>query len=338
MVNKYYVLDIQPGRSLIEHLVSQGFTVFTTSWRNPQREHGHWGFDDYASAVLGAMTVCEEIAGSDAVHVVAMCAGGLVACGAGCVLEARGERDRLRSLTLCLTAVDTAYPGAAGSMVTPETAPWLHVEAARRGYVEASQLAGTFAWTKPNEGVWTFWVNNYVLGKRPPAVDILYWAADATNVPGALNRDMVRISLENAFARDSGLTVLGVPIDAGTISCPNYIMAAETDHLTPWHGCYPAVHILGGRSRFVLGNRGHVGAVVNPGGRSARYRTGSTTGRSADEWLEAAKVHTGTWWKDWVPWLRRRSGDLVAAAAGVGSLAYPPIEDAPGRYVRVRGD
>jgi polyhydroxyalkanoate synthase subunit PhaC len=339
MVNKYYVLDLAPGRSLIEHLIAAGHTVFAISWRNPTEDQRDWGIDRYARGVLSALDAIAEITGEERVNVAALCAGGMVVAGMASALAREGHGARLRSLTLSVCSIDSTHAGAAGAMITPDTAPWLNIEAARRGYVQGHQIAGSFAWMRPNEGVWSYWVNNYLMGKRPPAVDILYWADDATNIPGALNRDMVRISLENAFDGNSDMTCLGAPLDLKRVRCDSFVIAAESDHLTPWQSCYPATELLGGRSSFLLSAGGHISATVNPpGGSRGGYWAGPAGKQDADEWVAAAKHHDGSWWEHWSAWLTRRGGQPIPARSELGSAAHPPIEPAPGTYVHARSD
>lgn len=338
MVNKYYILDVSPGRSLIEHLVAHGQTVFAISWRNPEPEHTDWNLDRYCRSVLAAMDAIEDITEAGQLNVVGLCAAGFVVAALSSALAQRRQGDRIRTLTLSVCPLDSAYAGAVGAMVTRDTEPWLHLEAARRGYVKGHQIAGSFAWLRPNEGVWSNWVNNYLLGMPPPAVDILYWAADSTNVPWALNRDMVRLSLENAFVYPSELRCLGAPLDLSVVKCDAYIIAAKSDHITPWPSCYAAADLLGGRTRFILSGGGHISATVNPPGRSrGGYWTGPGRGRGHEEWLSRARKCEGSWWNDWIRWLRRRAGPLVAAPTEMGSADHSAIEPAPGSYVRVRG-
>jgi polyhydroxyalkanoate synthase len=337
MVNKYYVLDLAPGRSLIQHLVARGQTVFAISWRNPSPDDTDWSLDHYAQSVLSAMDAALDITSSEHLSVAGLCAGGQLVLGTAAAIAQRGEGHRVRTVTLSACAVDSAYPGGPDSMVTADTAPWLNIEAARRGYVEAHRIAGTFAWLRPNEGVWNSWVNNYLLGKPPRALDLLYWAADATNIPGALYRDMIRLSLENAFVSESEMRVLGTPLDLSTLTCDAYVVAAEHDHLTPWPGCYAATRALGGSSRFVLSTGGHISATVNPPGTGqGGFRVGSATGEPHDDWFSAAPHRDDSWWPDWTAWLARRSGRLVPAPDRLGNVRHPVLAAAPGVYVHER--
>jgi polyhydroxyalkanoate synthase len=339
MVNKFYVLDLAPERSLIQHLINAGHTVFAISWRNPGPDQADWGIDHYAQAVLSALDAIAEITGEERVNVAALCAGGMVVAGMASALAREGHGRRLRSLTLIVCSIDSSRAGAAGAMVTRETAPWLNIEAARRGYVQGHQIAGSFAWMRPNEGVWSYWVNNYLMGRPPPAVDILYWADDATNIPGALNRDMVRISLENAFDGQSEMRCLGAPLDLSRVRCDSFVIAAESDHLTPWQSCYPATSLLGGRSTFLLSAGGHISATVNPPvGSRGGYWSGPAGRQPADEWLAGAKHYDGSWWDSWTAWLTRRGGQRIPARTELGSTLHPPIGPAPGTYVHERSD
>lgn len=334
MVNKFYVLDISPGRSLTEYLLAHGHTVFAISWRNPGEQHAGWSFDRYAQALLAALDALCAITGSEHANVMGLCAGGTVTAATASALAQSGHGERIRSLTLSVCSVDNSFPSGAGSMVTRRTAPWLNIEAARRGYVEGHQVAGTFAWLRPNEGVWSYWINNYLMGKSPPAVDILYWAADSTNLPAALSRDMSRMSLENAFVEETDMRCLGARLDLSEVTADAYVIAAVSDHLTPWPSTYAAPRLLGGRTKYVLSSGGHISATVNP---PAKARGGFWTGPVKDDdheaWRAQARFVDGSWWPDWIAWLKKRSGPRVAAPAHAGSDDYPPLGPAPGEYV-----
>src|SRR3954451_22429656 len=337
MVKKFYVLHISPGRNLVEHLLANGHTVFAISWRNPGPEQSDWDLDRYARSLLAALDAAAAITGVEQANVMALCAGGTVAAATACALAEAEQGGRINTLTLSVCAIDSAYPSGAGTMVTRRTAPWLNIEAARKGYVEGHQVAGAFAWLRPNEGVWSYWVNNYLMGKRPPAVDILYWAADSTNLPAALSRDMTRLSLENAFVTGKGTRCLGAPLDLSQVTSDAYVIAAKSDHLTAWQSTYTTPHLLGGRSRFVLSSGGHISATVNPPAKArGGFWTGPTQGLEPDAWLKGAQFVDGSWWPDWAAWLKRRSGRRGPAPPAAGGPEYAPVEPAPGRYVRDR--
>jgi polyhydroxyalkanoate synthase len=334
MINKFYVTDIAPGRSHIEYLVQQGQQVFTISWRNPGAEQSDWTLDTYVGAVLGAIEAMREITGADAVHPIGLCAGGITLTCAAAHLAARGDLDRLAGLTLGVTVLDNEQMGTVGAFIDRNAAQLAVAESARRGYLDGRQLAGVFAWLRPNDLIWNYWVNNYLLGKKPPAFDILYWNADTTNLPAGLHRDFVRVSLENPLRTPGALEVLGTPLDLSQITTDSYLVAGIADHITPWEHCYRTTQMLGSEPRFVLSTSGHVAALVNPPDNpKASFQTREDNPPSAEEWLDGASKRRGSWWEDWRDWLAERSGEERDAPESLGSEAHPPLDPAPGRYV-----
>jgi polyhydroxyalkanoate synthase len=207
-------------------------------------------------------------------------------------------------------------------------------DSARRGYLDGRNLAGVFAWLRPNDLIWNYWINNYLLGKDPPAFDVLYWNADTTNLPAALHRDFIQLSLENSLVHPGKLKALGTPIDLSKITMDTYLVAGISDHITPWESCYRSTQLLGSNPRFVLSTSGHIAAIVNPpGNEKASYQTNDENPPSAEEWLgEAAKLR-GTWWVDWLQWLTERSGADKAAPRQPGGAGFEPLDPAPGTYV-----
>src|SRR4051794_24133325 len=266
-INKYYVLDLAPGRSMIEWLVRQGQQVFTISWRNPGAEQGHFDLDAYAQAVLEARDAVAEITGQPAVHVNAACWGGMTAAAGVAALAAEGRLGEVASLTLMVVALDNERAGDAAAFAGRDTAAAAVAESARRGYLDGQALAGVFTWLRPNDLVWNYVVNNYLLGKPPPAFDVLYWNQDTVRLAAGLHRDFIRIALDNSFTRAGGLEVLGSPVDLSAIELDSYIVAGLNDHIVPWQNAYAGTQLLGGSSRFVLSTSGHIQALVNPPGR-----------------------------------------------------------------------
>jgi polyhydroxyalkanoate synthase subunit PhaC len=208
-------------------------------------------------------------------------------------------------------------------------------DVARKGYLDGRALQGVFAWLRPNDLIWSYVVNNYLLGKQPPAFDILYWNADTTNMAAGLHRDLAELALTNSLAKPGAMTLLDTPIDLGGVTVDAYVVAGIADHITPWENCYKTTQLLGGDCRFVLSTSGHVAALVNPPGNpKATYRTGDGDNPPlADEWLERARKHQGTWWADWDAWLADRSGSVREAPASLGNDTYRAAEPAPGTYV-----
>jgi polyhydroxyalkanoate synthase len=337
-INKYYILDISPGRSLVEWLLAQQQQVFTISWRNPDAAQGHFDLDTYARAVLEARDTVAEIARQPAVNVNAACSGGIItACALG-HLAAIGEQDKFGALTMMVCALDQARMGTAGALASRELAAAAVAESARKGYIDGRALAGVFAWLRPNDLVWNYVVNNYLLGKDPPAFDILYWNQDSVRLAAGLHRDFVRTALDNSLTQPRALDVLGTPIDLGAITLDSYHIAGLKDHIVPWENAYRSAQLLGGDKRFVLSTSGHIQALVNPPAREASESRASyrLTGHLADEpdaWAAQADVKQGSWWPDYAEWLAERAGELKRAPATLGSRKYKATAKAPGSYV-----
>jgi polyhydroxyalkanoate synthase subunit PhaC len=334
MINKFYIADIAPGRSMMEYFVGAGQQCFTISWRNPDERHAEWGLDDYASAVLESLDAVERITGSERSHVMGLCAGGITASCAIGHLAATGDLDRIAGLTLGVCVLDNGNAGTVGALVDRPTAATALAESQRKGYLDGRALAGVFAWLRPNDLVWNYWVNNYLLGKDPPAFDVLYWNADSTNMPHGLHRDFMELSLANDLVRPGERVVLGTPIDLSQITVDSYQVAGISDHITPWQSNYRSTQLLGSDPRFVLSTSGHIAALVNPpGNEKASYQVNASNPPEAEAWLRAATTHKGTWWDDYVAWLKERSGPDKPAPKKLGGKGLKPLDPAPGRYV-----
>ena len=262
-INKFYVLDLALGRSMVEWLLRQGQQVFAISWRNPDADQGHFDFDTYAAAVLEARDAVAAITGRPAVHVNAACSGGMIAAGALGHLAAEGRLGEIASLTLMVVALDNERGGTAAAFAGRDVAAAAVAESARRGYLDGQALAGVF-WLPPNDLVWNYVVDNYLMGKAPPAFDVLYWNQDSVRLAAGVHRDFITIGLENAFAEPGALEVLGTPVDLGAVDLDSYVVASLTDHIIPWENAYRSTQLLGGSSRFVLSTSGHIQALVNP--------------------------------------------------------------------------
>jgi polyhydroxyalkanoate synthase len=334
-INKYYILDLAPGRSMIEHMLTQGLQVFAISWRNPDEAHGHFDLDTYARAVLEARDAVAEIARREAVHLNAACSGGIVTAGVLGHLAATGGLDAVASLTLLVCALDNERAGTAGAFTNRELAAAAVAESARRGYVDGQALAGVFAWLRPNDLVWGYVVNNYLLGKSPPAFDILYWNQDTVRLAAGLHRDFILLSLENSLTRAGALKVLGSPVDLGAVDIPSYAVAGLNDHIIPWQNAYRSAALLGGKPRFVLSTSGHIQALINPPSPESRasYRVADELPEEPRAFLEQIPTRRGSWWPDYVEWLHERSGELKTAPAKLGSRKHKPAAKAPGSYV-----
>ena len=333
-INKYYVLDLAPGRSLIEYLVRQGQQVFVVSWRNPDARHREWGFDAYAQGLLDAFDAVDKITGVDSAHVVAACSGGLLACLTAAYRAAGGRLDRLASLSLMVTMIDQAKAGLASALIDEKLAAQAVATSERKGYLDGRSLAEVFAWLRPGDLIWNYWVNNYLRGEDPPKFDILYWNADTTRMPAALHRDFIEAALHNKLAHPGGVSVLGTEIDLRKITVDSYVVAGSADHICPWTNCYSSSQLLGGKVRFVLSTNGHIAALVNPPSNpKSSFQVLDDVTLGAEEWQQAAPTVKGSWWPDYAEWLRDRSGAEKQAPANLGNAEFHPLEDAPGTYV-----
>jgi polyhydroxyalkanoate synthase len=334
-INKYYVLDLAPGRSLVEHLLDQGHQVFVMSWRNPDTAHAHFDFDTYAQSVLDARSAVADICKQGSVNLMAACSGGIITAGALGHLAEEGDLGDASSLTLLVCALDNEQAGTTGALATREVAAAAVAESARRGYLDGGALANVFAWLRPNDLIWNYLVNNYLLGKEPPAFDILYWNQDAVRLAAGLHRDFVRLALENALTRPGAFRVLGSDVDLGQVDVDSYIVAGSADHIVPWKNTYSSTQLLGGESRFVLSTSGHIQALINPPAPDSRssFRVAEENPSDVADWEARAVMRRGSWWPDYVEWLGARSGASVAAPKALGNKAHKPVAKAPGTYV-----
>jgi poly(3-hydroxyalkanoate) synthetase len=334
-INKYYVFDLAPERSIVEYLVAQGHQVFSISWRNPDTEHSHFDFDTYAQAVLEARETAAEIADATSVNVVAACSGGLITAGALGHLAAESKTGDVSSLTLMVCALDNARAGTVDAMASKPIAAAAIAESARRGYLDGEALASVFAWLRPNDLIWNYVINNYLLGKEPPAFDILYWNQDTVRLAAGLHRDFVMMALNNSLTKPGETRVLGSDVDLGEVELDTYIVAGSADHIVNWQNAYRSTQLLGGDCRFVLSTSGHIQALINPPAPDSRssYRIAPANPTDAEEWEAAAVTHRGSWWSDYVAWLEPRSGERIPAPTKLGSRKHKAIAKAPGTYV-----
>ena len=247
--------------------------------------------------------------------------------------QAASGDARVNAVTFLVTVLDWAVPSTVGTFASGPSVDASIKQTQRKGILEGSDLNRMFAWLRPNDLVWNYWVNNYLMGRNPPAFDILAWNGDATNLPAGLHADFLTIASQNALA-GGGVTVLGDRVDLGEITCDAYVVAGFTDHITPWEGCYTTTQLLGGTREFVLCSSGHVQTLVNPPDNpKARYFTGTELPPTAEEWRAGATEHHGSWWGRWFEWLGPRSGPQVAAPRQLGNRSHPVLEPAPGSYV-----
>lgn len=337
IINKYYVFDIAPERSLFEYLVKSGFTVFSMVFRNPGHEHDDWGMESYMDAMDAAISAVREITDIEDPHVMAACGAGPLMTSLAGYYAARGER-RMGSLTLFVAPLDTATVSSApgiGDFVDPKLNEITNRLGGQSSRISANEFSLLFAMLRPNDLIWNYWVNNYLLGKDPPAFDILYWNADATGMTGRFNSDFQAFVQRNPLTTPGVMTVKGTRIaDISQLDFDCYVIAARTDHICPWPSVYRSAQMLGERCQFVLGGSGHIQTIVCPPTSSkAHYFLNPDKSKNADEWLkEAAKVDA-SWWDHFVAWCGERSGELVSPPASPGNTRYPSLGPAPGTYV-----
>ena len=340
MINKYYITDLAPGRSMIEYLASQGHSVYAISWRNPDASHSDWDLDSYGKAVVEAfdtaLTVSKAVKGS----ICALCSGGIVSSMVAAHLGEAGQLGRLASLCLGVTVLDQAKAGTAGAMIDEAAATAAIAVSRARGYLDGRTLAEVFAWLRPDDLIWNYWVNNYLQGKAPPPFDILYWNADSTRLPAALHRDFIQLALDNALTKPGAATMLGTPVDLSKVDTDAYVVAGLADHLCPWQSCYRSTQLLGGETTFILSTSGHIASMVNPptNPKSSFQTASAEDGNPAEPraWLAAAETSAGSWWPHYSAWLAARSGPDRKSRVRPGRKGFPVLAEAPGTYVRER--
>jgi polyhydroxyalkanoate synthase len=330
-INKYYIADLAPGRSIVEHYVNSGQQVFMMSWRNPDERHAEWGLDTYGQAIIDAMDAVERASGSERVALQAFCSGGIITAMVLAHLAAIGQQDRVAAASYAVTVLDWSRAGTISALMDEEAVNASTEKSRRKGYLDGAQLAEVFAWLRPNDLIWNYWVNNYLQGKPPPNFDILFWNADTTRMTAALHRDFIDIAVGNALTEPGKATMLGTPVDLSTVPVDSYITAGIADHLCPWQACYRSTQLLGGDNRFILSTSGHIASLVNPPGNpKSTFQVASDTPADPQEWLARAETVQGSWWPDFMTWLGERSGDEIAPPAA-GDLEE--LADAPGTYV-----
>ena len=338
MINKYYITDLAPGRSMIEYFVSQGYQVFVISWRNPGRQARGWDLNTYGEAVVASIGAAREITKAPMVNIIGLCAGGILSSMVSAHLSVTGRLDQVASLCLGVTLLDMTEAGTTVSFMDEAAAKASILASRARGYMDGRTLAEVFAWLRPDDLIWNYWVNNYLQGKTPPAFDILYWNADTTRMPAGLHRNFIEIAMANALTKPGAASMLGSPVDLSTIDVDSYLVAGAEDHISPWPSAYRATQLLGSRTiRFVLSNSGHIAAMVNPPSNpKATFRLAPGNPPDHRDWLAQAETVRGSWWADYTSWLAGRSGEMKDAPRTLGSAKFPPLDPAPGTYVLQR--
>ncbi|MFO7746178.1 MAG: class I poly(R)-hydroxyalkanoic acid synthase, partial [Orrella sp.] len=342
-INKYYILDLQPENSLVNYLVSEGFTVFVVSWRNPLPGDTDGielaGWDDYIEeGLIKAIKVARDISRQPKINVLGFCVGGTMLSTALAVLAAK-RQSPAASMTLLATMLDFVDTGALGVFANEPHAQLREQAIGQGGLMTALELSNTFSALRPNELIWNYVVSNYLKGQTPIPFDLLYWNGDGTNLPGPFFTWYFRNTyIENKLCQPGALQVCGKNIDFGKIKIPAYIQASKEDHIVPWKTAYLSSHLLTGPVRFVLGASGHIAGVINPVSKNKRsyWTSEHATDVAPGDWFDSATEHPGSWWSDYVAWLKPLSGKRVSAPKALGSAELPPLEPAPGSYVKVR--
>jgi polyhydroxyalkanoate synthase len=333
-IGRFYFLDLRPGRSFVEYAVSRGLQTFMLSWRNPTPEQGSWDLDTYAQAVLAAIDTVRQVTGSPDVNLIGFCAGGIIATALLNHLAATSD-ERVHSMSYAVTLLDFGLRAPITAFSRRGLIAFAGRRSRRKGIISSRQMGSAFTWMRPDDLVFNYWVNNYLMGEQPPAFDILAWNADGTNLPGALHGQFLDVFRDNLLTRPGQLSALGTPLQLENIKLPTFVTGAVADHLTPWKGCYRTTQLLGGPSTFVLSYSGHIASLVNPPGNpKAHYWTGGTPGADPEQWLARAERHQGSWWEAWADWVTAQAGDRRPRPETSGSKRYPVLSQAPGLYVR----
>lgn len=335
-INKYYIFDLKPRNSFIGHLVQQGFQVFAISWKNPGNEARDWGLETYLEACLEAIDVICGITRSRTVNLISACAGGLTAVALLGYLAETGNR-LVHSHSLMVTALLPDSGSILELFTTPETLELSRRISADEGTMDGRDLAHIFAWLRPNEFVWNYWVNNYIMGRQPPLLDVLYWDNDSTRLPARLHGDFIDMFNDDVFQRPGRHHLFDRAIDYRKVRVDTYFLAGFEDYLMPWKGIYREALLFGGKHRFTLSISGHVQSILRPPHLArTKYYTNDAFPESADAWLAGATLNEGSWWPDWTQWLNTNSGCYKKAPASSGSADFPPLARAPGDYVHLR--
>ena len=335
-INKYYIMDLAPGRSLIEWAVQHGHTCFAISYRNPDATMRDLDFDDYLrQGPLDAVRVVREITGAEEVNTLSVCLGGTLTAIALAHNARLGDRS-IKSATFLNTHTDFTVPGTLGVFTDEATIAGLEKQMAKKGFLESDKMAHTFDALRANDLVFSYVVNNWLLGKKPPAFDLLVWNNDSTRMPAKMHSRYLRSCfLHNEFARGE-LEIDGHRLDPGKVDIDTYVLSAVDDHIVPWVSAYKTTQLFSGDRRFVLSTSGHIAGIVNPPRPKSMHWTNDALPADPQEWKDNAELQAGTWWEDWATWIAHQGGPKVAARRALGSKDYPPIEAAPGRYVHDR--
>jgi polyhydroxyalkanoate synthase subunit PhaC len=336
-INKFYIMDLQPENSLVRYAVERGHTVFMVSWRNVKQKQAKKTWDDYVGELIDALAEAGRISKSPQINALGFCIGGTLLASALAVLEKRGN-DPVVSLTLLTTLLEFSEVGDIRVYIDENFVGKREKQLAKGGVVPGQELAGAFSSLRANDLVWSYVVNNYLKGRQPPAFDLLYWNADATNLPGPMYSYYLRNTYaSNMLCKPDALKMLGEPVSLKRIRMPTFVFAAREDHIVPWKGGYGSARTLGGKVTFVLGASGHIAGTINPASKNKRsYWLNAKMPADADKWFADAEELPGSWWSEWSKWLRPFGGKLVPARKKLGGGRRKPLEPAPGSYAKER--
>lgn len=338
-INKFYILDLQPENSLVKHLVDQGHRTFVVSWRNPDAQLESKTWDDYVGeGALEAIRVVQEISGSKQINALGFCVGGTILGTALAVLAARKQKP-VASATFLTTLLDFTETGVLDLFIDENFVKFREMQMGEKGLLKGQELASTFSFLRPNDLVWNYVVGNYLKGETPPPFDLLYWNSDSTNLPGPMYAWYLRNTyFENNLVKPGKCTVCGEKIDLRKVDIPVYLYGSREDHIVPIGGAYASVQHLPGKKRFVTGASGHIAGVINPPAKNKRsYWTNDKLPATHAEWQAGAQEHAGSWWPDWMSWLKPQAGKQVPAPKRYGKgNAYQALEPAPGSYVKAK--
>ncbi|HXN15872.1 MAG TPA: class I poly(R)-hydroxyalkanoic acid synthase [Usitatibacter sp.] len=337
-INKFYIMDLQPDNSLVRYAVEQGHTVFMVSWRNVKADQDKLTWDDYIEkGVIAALQNAQRIAAAPKINALGFCIGGTLLAAALAVLEKK-KKNPVASLTLLTTLLEFTHAGEIRVYIDGNFVDKRERELMNGGIVPGGELAGAFSSLRANDLVWTYVVNNYLKGKRPPAFDLLFWNSDATNLPGPMYAYYLRNTYQNnKLCKPDALTMCGVPVNLKRLKMPTFVFAAREDHIVPWKGAYESARCLGGPVTLVLGASGHIAGTINPASKNKRsYWVNEKLGPDPEKWFAEAKERPGSWWPEWSRWLQAHTGKPVPARKKLGDARHKPIERAPGRYAKER--
>jgi polyhydroxyalkanoate synthase len=334
-VNKFYAMDLSPEKSLIKFAVGESLRVFAVSWYNPTKAQRDWNMSTYVQAIDEAVDAVRQITGSPDVNLWGACSGGMTTAAYLGWQAVTGQRKVASVVSpVCVLDPTKAMDTTMGLLITEKSLKAIKAAVKRKGVVEGAELARVFAWLRPNDLIWNYWVNNYLMGNDPPAFDILFWNADTTRLPAGFHADLLGVFQDNPYVNAGKFTILGQPIDMRQVHVDAYVVAGITDHITPWRACYDTARIYGARSQFILANAGHLQSILNPPGiAKSFFYAAKVGGPDPDAWASTAARNEGSWWPHWMAWMHQRSGALIPAPKKLGSRKHPPGVAAPGEYV-----